>query len=127
MRITVEESKSGLSFEKNEKAHKGMAGDSEKHQFGKQGLPVLTDGPWLLLGPAKAYFTTTEGGAAINQQFQALDEDGQPIPGLYAVGQNGLGGQILWGHGLHICWAVTSGRLVGEILTSQVSEGDRIQ
>ena len=41
---------------------------------------------------------------------------GRPIPQLYAVGQNGLGGQILWGHGLHIAWAITSGRLVGRQL-----------
>ena len=25
-------------------------------------------------------------------------------------------GQILWGHGLHIAWAMTSGRLVGKTL-----------
>lgn len=70
----------------------------------------------ILLGPVKAYFTTTEGGAAIDQQFRVLDELGQPIRGLYAIGQTGLGGQILWGHGLHIAWAMTSGRLVGRQL-----------
>jgi len=71
---------------------------------------------WVLLGPVKAYFTTTEGGAAVTEQMQVLDPQGQPIPGLYAVGQNGLGGQVLWGHGLHIAWTITSGRLVGELL-----------
>jgi succinate dehydrogenase/fumarate reductase flavoprotein subunit len=76
-------------------------------------LKPFDDLRWTILGPAKAYFTTTEGGAAINQQFQTLDENGRPIPGLYAVGQTGLGGQILWGHGLHIAWAMTSGRLAG--------------
>jgi succinate dehydrogenase/fumarate reductase flavoprotein subunit len=74
---------------------------------------------WALLGPAKAWFTTTEGGAAINKQFQVLDVAGAPIVGLYAVGQTGLGGQILWGHGLHIAWAMTSGRLVGQQLGFQ--------
>lgn len=100
---------------------------------GRRGLPVraveaavaefnrgaerpLERGPWVLLGPAKAYFTTTEGGAAIDDQLRALDERGEVIPGLYAVGQNGLGGQILWGHGLHIGWAITSGRRVGKVL-----------
>jgi fumarate reductase flavoprotein subunit len=68
---------------------------------------------WVLLGPAKAYFTTTEGGAAVNQDLQVLDTSDRPIPGLYAVGQIGLGGQVLWGHGLHIAWALTSGRLAG--------------
>jgi succinate dehydrogenase/fumarate reductase flavoprotein subunit len=79
----------------------------------------LRGNKWVLLGPAKAYFTTTEGGAAINTQCQVLRKDGSPIKGLYAVGQNGLGGQILWGHGLHIAWAITSGRLVGEHFNRQ--------
>ena len=87
----------------------------------ESGLPQLTDGEWVLLGPLRAYFTTTEGGAALNQQFEVLDQHGVAIPGLYAVGQNGLGGQILWGHGLHIAWAITSGRMVAEHLASQAN------
>ena len=71
---------------------------------------------WVLLGPAKAYFTTTEGSPTVDEEQQVLDSAGKPIPGLYAVGQNGLGGQVLWGHGLHIAWAMTSGRLVGKRL-----------
>lgn len=86
-------------------------------KFGRTGDEhPLTGKRWVLLGPACAYFTTTEGGAAIDESLQVLNEDGEPIPGLYAVGQNGLGGQILWGHGLHIGWALTSGRLVGKVL-----------
>ena len=51
--------------------------------------------------------------SAIDASCRVLNQNGSPIPGLYAVGQNGLGGMILWGHGLHIAWALTSGRLVG--------------
>jgi len=79
-------------------------------------LEPLNRAPWVLLGPVKAYFTTTEGGAAIDRHFHVLDPVGEPIPGLYAVGQNGLGGMILWGHGLHIAWALTSGRLAGQTI-----------
>lgn len=79
----------------------------------------LERGPWVLLGPLKAWFTTTEGGVAINERLQVLDQRGDVIPGLYAVGQNGLGGMILWGHGLHIAWAMTSGRLVGQAVVPQ--------
>lgn len=71
---------------------------------------------WVLLGPARAYFTITEGGCAVNERLEALDPGGRPIPGLYAVGMNGSGGLILWGHGLHIAWAITSGRVLGERL-----------
>jgi fumarate reductase flavoprotein subunit len=79
----------------------------------------LDDGPWVLLGPVKSYFTTTEGGAAVNRRMQVLDQRGRVIPGLYAVGQNGLGGMILWGHGLHIAWAITSGRLAGQAIMEE--------
>lgn len=81
--------------------------DSRDHR-----LP-LEEGPWVLLGPVKSYFTTTEGGCVVDQQMRVLDERGEIIPGLYAVGQNGLSGMILWSHGLHIAWAMTSGRLAG--------------
>jgi len=92
--------------------------------FGRTGDQVpLAGDRWILLGPVKAYFTTTEGGAAVNEQLQVLDAAGRPIDGLYAVGQNGLGGQILWGHGLHIAWALTSGRLVGQRLGSTADKG----
>jgi succinate dehydrogenase/fumarate reductase flavoprotein subunit len=90
---------------------------NERDPFGRTGdRNPLNGNRWVLLGPAKAYFTTTEGGVAINERMQVLDEHDQPIEGLYAVGSNGIGGQILWGHGLHIGWAITSGRLVGEML-----------
>lgn len=85
--------------------------------FGRTGdRHPLNGGQWVLLGPAKAYFTTTEGSPPVSERQEVLDAAGRPIPGLYAVGQNGLGGQVLWGHGLHIAWAITSGRLIGERL-----------
>ena len=85
-----------------------------KDEFGRTNdQTTLHSGPWVLLGPVKAYFTTTEGGAMIDHRMRVLNESGQTIPGLFAVGQNGLGGQILFGHGLHIAWAITSGRLAG--------------
>lgn len=86
-----------------------------------EGRAPLRGNHWVLLGPVRAYFTTTEGGAAINQHLEVLDDENRPIPGLYAIGQNGLGGQILWGHGLHIAWAMTSGRLVAEHLAKQAA------
>ena len=90
------------------------ASGSEPDPYGRTGdTEPLQGNRWVLLGPAKAYFTTTEGGAAINLEMQVLDESDNPIPGLYAAGQVGLGGMILWGHGLHIGWALTSGRLAG--------------
>lgn len=90
-----------------------------KDEFGRTGDETpLKPGRWVLLGPAKAYFTTTEGAPMVNERMQVLDADGQPIPGLYAAGQNGLGGQILWGHGLHIAWAITSGRMAGAHLAA---------
>ena len=89
------------------------AGGEMSDPFGRQGDQHLLDRPWMLLGPAKAYFTTTEGGAKIDRRLRVIDDNGNVIPGLYAIGQNGLGGMVLFGHGLHIAWAMTSGRLAG--------------
>ena len=74
---------------------------------------------WVLLGPVKAYFTSTCGGAMIDLTLRVLDTNNEPIQGLYAVGQIGLSGMVMWGHGLHIAWALTSGRLAGKVLTGQ--------
>jgi succinate dehydrogenase/fumarate reductase flavoprotein subunit len=93
-----------------------VSGRSED-PFGRRGdSNPVSEGRLVLLGPAKAYFTTTEGSISINTSFQALDMHGRPIEGLFAVGTCGMGGMILWGHGLHIAWAITSGRLLGEQL-----------
>jgi fumarate reductase flavoprotein subunit len=98
-----------------------------RDRFGRTGdQHPLNRGPWMLLGPVKSYFTTTEGGAAIDRHFRVLDTDGTPIPGLFAVGQNGLGGMILWGHGLHIAWAITSGRLAGRQVMHGAQNGTNL-
>ena len=98
-----------------------VAGATDPH--GRTGdQHALQGGPWVLLGPVKAYFTTTEGGAAVDRNLQVLDSRGAVIPGLYAVGQNGLGGMILWSHGLHIAWALTSGRLAGRAVMRAESD-----
>ena len=102
-----------------------FANGNARDPFGRtQRTPPLRGGPWCLLGPAKAYFTTTEGGALVDQRMQVLDERGVPIPGLYAAGQNGLAGMVLFGHGLHIAWAMTSGRLAGEAIMDAHAAGE---
>ncbi|MGE0797578.1 MAG: FAD-dependent oxidoreductase [Lautropia sp.] len=65
------------------------------------------------LGPCQAMLTVTEGGAAIDTQARVLDVAGNAIAGLYAAGGVGQGGLILKGHGLHLAWAMTSGRIAG--------------
>ena len=106
---------SGTKLQKTIEEFNRAIREQRADSLGRQGdSHPLEDGPCALMGPIKAYFTTTEGGVAVNQLLQALDDDDQIIPGLYAVGQNGLGGMILWGHGLHIAWALTSGRLAGK-------------
>jgi len=94
-----------------------FAAEYRSDEFGRVvNCDPLVGGSWMLLGPLKAYFTTTEGGAMVDLNLHVLDQNGAVIPGLFAVGQNGLSGMILWGHGLHIAWALTSGRLAGEAI-----------
>ncbi|HSI40730.1 MAG TPA: FAD-dependent oxidoreductase [Xanthobacteraceae bacterium] len=76
-------------------------------------FPQFAQGPVFALGPVMAMLTVTEGGAAVDTQCRILTADGTPIPGLFGAGGTGQGGLVLKGHGLHIGWAITSGRMAG--------------
>jgi fumarate reductase flavoprotein subunit len=76
-------------------------------------LSGLGNGPLVAFGPVMAAITIVEGGLAVDEQFCVLRPDGTVIEGLFAVGGTGQGGTLLKGHGLHLAWAFTSGRLAG--------------
>ena len=73
----------------------------------------LATAPFYALGPARSYIVLTDGGLAVNTALQVLGKDDEPIAGLYAAGSVGQGGLMLKGHGHHIGWAFTSGRIAG--------------
>ncbi len=79
---------------------------------GDERQPMM-QAPYYALGPAISWIVFSEGGLKVDTQLRALDADGQPIPGLYAAGSAGQGGVLLEGHGHHLGWAFTSGRLAG--------------
>lgn len=74
---------------------------------------ALTSPPYYALGPAKSYVVLTDGGLAVDESLRVLGKDDAPIPGLYGAGSAGQGGLMLKGHGHHIGWAFTSGRIAG--------------
>ena len=75
--------------------------------------PAIVKPPYHSLGPIKNLMGFTEGGLAVNENLQVLGKGDQPIPGLFAAGGVGQGGLLLLGHGHHIGWAFTSGRIAG--------------
>ena len=77
-------------------------------------LQSIKQGPFYALGPVKSWIVFSEGGLKIDTAFRVLDKQGQAIKGLYAAGSAGQGGVLLEGHGHHLAWAFTSGRLAGE-------------
>lgn len=70
-------------------------------------------GPYYALGPMQAYITLADGGLAVDTRLRVTTGDGEIIPGLYAAGSTGQGGLQLLNHGLHIGWAMVSGRIAG--------------
>ena len=85
----------------------------------------LTTPPYYALGPAKSYIVLTDGGLAVNENLQLLGHGDTPIPGLWAAGSTGQGGLILKGHGHHIGWAFTSGRIAGRIAGRHAAAASR--
>jgi fumarate reductase flavoprotein subunit len=77
--------------------------------------------PFYALGPVRSVFVHNEGGLAVDRHHRVLGPDDRPIPGLYAAGSTGQGGLLLKGHGHHLAWAFTSGRLAGRHAAFQVT------
>ncbi len=75
--------------------------------------PPLVKPPFHSLGPIMNLMGFTDGGLAIDLQLRVLDANDRPIPGLFAAGSAGQGGLLLLGHGHHLGWGFTSGRLAG--------------
>lgn len=73
----------------------------------------LDRGPYVAMGPVRYMINFTDGGLAVSDQLEVLGQGGKPMPGLYAAGNSGMGGVLLEGHGHHLGWAFTSGRLAG--------------
>ncbi|MBP1848422.1 fumarate reductase flavoprotein subunit [Rhizobium petrolearium] len=80
-------------------------------EAGIEGRPRVSKGPFHALGPVKSWIILTDGGLTVNTNHQVIRGDGTVVPGLYAVGSAGQGGLLLEGHGHHLAWAFTSGRL----------------
>ncbi|MET0457193.1 MAG: FAD-dependent oxidoreductase [Mycobacterium sp.] len=82
-------------------------------------------GPFVAMGPVYSMLTVTEGAVAIDAELRVLREDGSVIEGLMAVGGVGQGGMLLKGHGHHIGWAMTSGRLAGLAASRNIMCSDK--
>ncbi len=74
----------------------------------------LREAPYYALGPVKNYINYADGGLIISERLEVLDANGRAIPRLFAGGSVGQGGLLLRGHGHHLGWAFTSGRLAGK-------------
>jgi len=82
-------------------------------KFGRADSGTLTKSPYCAIGPLRTYSTITDGGVAVSQNMEILDEDDDPIPGLFAAGVI-AGDHHLFGHGHHHSWIFTSGRIAGK-------------
>ena len=85
----------------------------ESNRTRPDGLAPLVTPPFCALGPAKSWIVMADGGLRVDTDLRVLGQDGRPIAGLYAAGSTGQGGLILEGHGHHLGWALTSGRIAG--------------
>jgi fumarate reductase flavoprotein subunit len=77
--------------------------------------------PYYCHSPLRALVVLADTSLAINTKFQVLDVFGKIIPRLYAAGNAGHGDLVLFGpgHGMHMSWAFTSGRLSGKLAADE--------
>lgn len=84
-------------------------------ELGRTGGGAIEQAPFYA-GRVVAVSPDTAGGVTVNTRLQVTDVFGEPIPGLYAVGNmvGGFKGRVNVGCGQAIGWGYTSGRLAGE-------------
>lgn len=85
-------------------AHKGNGAGTQT---------ALREPPFHSLGPIRGYMVLTDGGVKVTADLQVVIEGATVVRGLYAAGSTGQGGLLLEGHGHHLGWAFTSGRIAG--------------
>lgn len=73
----------------------------------------LDQAPFFAMGPVRGLLVQTNGGLKVDTDLHVLDDQDQPVPGLFAAGNAGQGGVLLMGYGHHLGWAFTSGRIAG--------------
>jgi 3-oxosteroid 1-dehydrogenase len=102
-------------FHRGEAAYDKMYGDY-RHQPNPC-LRPLTEGPFYAM-PIYPGDIGTNGGLRTNARAQVVDESGQPIPGLYAVGNNAASamGESYPGAGVTIGPAMTFGYIAARDL-----------
>jgi len=83
---------------------------------------TIEQGPFYAMGPVSCFVPGTEAGLAIDEQFRILGADDAPIPGLFGAGILAQGGVMLEGHGHHLGWAFTSGRLAGRFAAEYAAQ-----
>lgn len=86
----------------------------------------LHKGPFHALGPLKACVTLTDGGLAVDTALRVARPSGDAIDGLWAAGSTGQSGLQLVNHGLHVAWALTSGRLAGRNIARSGDRADLV-
>lgn len=83
------------------------------------------DGPYYAVKGSPWIYSTT-GALDVNEQFQVLNTEGEPMEGLYAVGTDCLGilftekkAYVTYG-GADQGWAFTSGYLAAEDIADSI-------
>lgn len=84
----------------------------------------IGEGPYYVLGPMQSYITLADGGLAVDTTLRVTTPAGDIVPGLFAAGSTGQGGLQLLNHGLHIGWAMVSGRIAGRHAAQEAPRED---
>ena len=94
--------------------YNGVITAGKDDDFGRKDLGQgFHEGPFYFLGPLRGTFSLADGGLTVDSACHVLTKEGKVIPRLYAAGSVGVGGLMLPGHGVHIGWALVSGRIAG--------------
>lgn len=87
-------------------------------EFGRASVGTLTtEGNYYILR-VTGRFATTTGGVDINNELQVLNENGEPIEGLYAAGEI-IGNVTGECNVSYLTWGIITGQIFGEVIATK--------
>lgn len=107
----------GAKLEEAVKTYNENAAAGNPDPFKRANTPVMSgEGPYYILQTV-ARFATSLGGCNISDNFEVLDVNEQPVPGLYAAGE--VVGNINGAYAEYLAWCFSSGMEFGNVIGNE--------
>lgn len=106
----------GAKLEETVQAYNAQVAAGEEDPFKREYTAEIGEGPYYIMQTVARYATTL-GGVNVSNDFEVLDVNEKPVPGLYAAGE--VVGNINGSYAEYLIWCFASGMEFGNVIAGK--------